>query len=112
MRHLQLGDGGAFVHLRVRPQPDAVLRRKRSHGNQIALHRVQVDDQRRRVDVGGRAAQNVRQQMHQVLVSSRGVASASSSRCCVSAQPTSVKPSGVQSRRLIAALPKAQVRGA
>jgi len=43
-------DRRALVHLRVRPQPDAVAARERRHGGEVSLHRVEVDDERRRVD--------------------------------------------------------------
>ena len=48
--HLQPGERGALVHLGVRPPAHAVLARELGHAREVALHRVQVDDQRGRVD--------------------------------------------------------------
>ncbi len=46
----QQGDFGALVHLGVRPPAHLVLARKAGHALDVALHRVEVDDQRGRVD--------------------------------------------------------------
>ena len=50
-RDLPFRDLRAFVGLRVRPEPDTGVARNPRHLLEIALERVEVDDQRRRVDV-------------------------------------------------------------
>ena len=47
--HLHPGDLGGLVGLRVRPEPDARRSGDRSHLGDVALERVEVDHQRRRV---------------------------------------------------------------
>ena len=55
-RHLQARDRRALVHLRVRAQAHAVRAREGGHRREIALHRVEVDHQRRRIDRGDAVA--------------------------------------------------------
>ena len=50
-RNLPFRDLRAFVSLRVRPEPNAGVARNPRHLLEISLERVEVDDQRRRVDV-------------------------------------------------------------
>ena len=47
---LQPRDRGALVHLRVRPQANAVGAGELGHSREVALHRVEVDDECRRID--------------------------------------------------------------
>ena len=49
---LQPGDRRALVHLGVRAQAHAALAGEGRHRREVALHRVEVDHQGRRVDIG------------------------------------------------------------
>jgi len=48
-RNLPLCDIRALVALRVRPQPDSFARERRVHAVEVALERIEVEDQRRRI---------------------------------------------------------------
>ncbi len=101
--HLQPGDGGALVRLGVRPQAHAVRARELGHALDVALHRVEIDHQRRRVDGRHRVADPCcLREVHAALPCAARFAPASLNSSCtapsrwpVSAQPTSVKPCGV-----------------
>jgi len=53
---LRLSDRRALVHLGVGAQANTVRARKQRHRREIALHRIEVDDQCRRLDGGHRVA--------------------------------------------------------
>ena len=47
---LHFGQRGTLVHFRVWPEPDLVPPCKGGHLGEISLHRIEIDDQRRRID--------------------------------------------------------------
>ena len=50
-RHLQLGDGGALVRLGMRSGRDAVSRDRRLHLRDVRFHSIEIDAERRRVEI-------------------------------------------------------------
>ena len=95
---LQPRDGRALVHLRVGAQAHLVIARERGHALQVALHCIEVDHERRRVDRVDRVGST---NAHGTVPCSAAVwasldsSSELSSRWQVSLQPISVKPCSV-----------------
>lgn len=103
--HLQPCDRRALVGFGMRPEPQPVNPHKGGHRLEVALHRVQIDDQRRCVDRRCRVADAGPVRRHArcspsvepEISPSTSLAPRMSpaSRCCMSLQPISVKPCGV-----------------